>query len=844
MFCEKLIPSSKLNKKLLKAVQSNDTRTIEKLVKRSSHLLTQEYHGDDYNNYNILILACSDQNFMKHVTGATITKLIDLGASCVEPTKNDHWEAIHYAAINANQEKLKAIVQRLTHEEINSLVYCSKHVPGKYGFCPNKNLIKSYSNNALSVLLKYGNRKNDFYECCELLIQKGINVNQPDSNGVTPLDMIKQINDTRLEDILKQNCIPPVPCNSTFELIQRNKVEKFLILDLSKEVFDGPNEELSSCTLLQLCCAKGLTSCVAHLLNQGASPNKTITKDPNSPIMIAMKEDHEDIVKLLLENPDLRLPEDILIKLQIKYKNLKNFAKIDKYMEIILKHLRNIEKTKLSDYLLAKDDLNRTALHYATHYRSSQNVLDLLSMGAPLTEKDIFGYSPLNSIEPNVLEKFFDNCIRAPKDAEDMNNWFFSLRNQKEKFSIEIDYEALISRHQTENGHESEILHQLIKIKDLTHLMNHPVISSYLAVKWQNFKWAVYGNLFLYLIAYISLVFYEFGYNQYSTISNGLLLAALLLLGIREFVQILIFRFDYIKRVDNIIDLFLIAGIIYIVAFGWNNPVLDYNLRVAFSVVFLTSTLGIFMQLGNLPFFTIKVIILRQISISFCKYMVFYVFPVLAFFFCFFMLREVTNEDFDVAFFQVLYDVVTMFAGDPDSSYPTQFTSNPIFSHIIYVCFIILIGIILQNLLIGLAVSDLQEIQKEAQFIDKKERANYITNIERVLFGKFKNSSVWFFKATFRKLLTMSSVFQSDRILVIQPYNFGCVFVKDNPNKMQYIRDQTIINLLQNVFKDFWLHGDNEVEQPYSLKVLHDRLQKVESLLEKLSLNLSNQSAI
>lgn len=836
MFCGTQIITKEHRKKLLKYVRNNNIQSLSRLVKRYEELLSVEFH--DHDNRNILIIACNDNDSMQDVKGATISTLIDLGANYTEPTKNDHWEAIHYAAINSNAEKLNAIIQHLTLEEANSLVYCSKHVPTKYPFREDKTYFKSYSNNALSIILKYGKRSESFYECCELLIKKGVSVEQVDSNGIKPLDLIKE--DKKLNEILN-NCTENQNFNNAktiFELVKLRKEEDFLKLKLTTEEandVDGTTETLSSCTLLQVCCHKGLTSCVKHLLNQGADPNKTISKNIKSSIMIAIKEDHEEIVKLLLENLDLQLPEDILIKLQIKYKNVKDFAKIDKYMALVLKHLRSYNKLKIKKYLIAKDELNRTALHYATHYRCSENILELLSMGASLTEKDLFGYTPMHSIEPSVLEQFFHNCINVPKDEKQIDNMLYELRNKKQKFSVEINYESLIGIHGESEVHESEFLDQLIKIKNLTYLVNHPVISSYLAVKWRRFKWAVYLNLLLYFVAYGSLLFYGFEYSRHARISNSFLLVSISLMFVLEFTQMLIFRTDYLKRVENIIDIILIGGIIYILASGWIETLLNQNLRVAFSVVFLTSTLGIFMQLGNLPFFTVKVIILKQICISFCKYMIFYVFPLLAFFFCFYMLLE-TDEVDESVFFYTLYDVITMFAGDPDSSYPQQFSTNPIFSHIIYVIFMVFIGIILQNLLIGLAVSDLQEISKEAQFIDKKERAQYITNIERVIFEKFRESSNKIYKSFFRKLLKIGNVFPKDRILVIQPYNFGCVYVKDNSENKQYIRDQTIIDLLQNIFKDLSLNKNREIETPYSLKVIYDKLQRIENLLEKLEI--------
>ncbi|KAJ3659216.1 hypothetical protein Zmor_010917 [Zophobas morio] len=837
MICGKILNNSQGQLKLLKYVHNNDIRSIERIVHRHSNLLSAKYH-QPHEEHPILILACNDPN----VKGETIAKLIELGASCTEPTENDHWEAIHYAAIQGDKDKLRAIIKHLTTEQANSLVYCSTHVPRKFRLA-NKNVKKSYSNNALNILLKYARRNESFLECCQQLIDKGVRVHQADSNGVSPLDLLKNEDKLIASRLVHSQQSESFTKDAIFALVMFNKEEEFLLKDFSQEEvngLDGSDENFSSCTLMQMCCAKGLTSCVKHILSKGASPNKTIRKNETSPIMIAIKEDHEEIVELFLDNPGIELPEDILIKMQTKYKHMKNVGRIDKYMTLVLNHLTKYEKDKIRRYLLSTDDLDRTALHYATNYRCSDNVLKLLEMGAPLTKKDSFDSTPLHSIEPNVLEKFFDRCIALPKDTKDLDNMLFELKNYKKMFPIEINYEALIGGSEKNEVNESEFLFYLIKIANLTHLLNHPVISSYLAVKWTKFRWAVYINLLLYLIAYVSLLFYGFAYENYATASNGLLLTSLCFIFTRESVQLTLFRTDYLKRLDNIVDLLLIGGVIYIIASGWTENVAqdDYNLRVAFSVVFLTSTLGIFMQLGILPFFTIKVIILRQTSISFCKYMVFYIFPVLAFFFCFYMLRDNPDpKDNMNDFFHILYDVITMFAGDPDSNYPSQFETNPIFSHIIYVCFIVIIGIILQNLLIGLAVSDLQEIQKKAEFISKKEIADYITNIERIIFSNLLKSTNSIFRSIFKKLLRTANVFQDDKILVIQPYNDGCVYTHKNPKSKQYIKDQAIIEFLQNVIKDLTLAKDREVESTYSLKMLYEKLERIENVLEKLDVN-------
>src|SRR5699024_935070 len=157
----------------------------EQLISQNQNLLKYQYAP--YDRQTILLLACNDQHGMDKVTGATVETLINLGGNCNEPSSKDHWQPIHYAAINSNKEKLEAIIQHLSPEQLNPLVCCSKENLQKYSFSPKK-VEKTYSNNALSVLLKFGNRNEQFHECCQLLIDKGINVHQADSNSVAPSD--------------------------------------------------------------------------------------------------------------------------------------------------------------------------------------------------------------------------------------------------------------------------------------------------------------------------------------------------------------------------------------------------------------------------------------------------------------------------------------------------------------------------------------------------------------------------------------------------------------------------------------------------------------------------------
>ena len=692
---------------------------------------------------------------MGEVTRNTIDTLIKFGARCDQPNKNAHWEPIHYTAINANKEKMEAILSHLSKDQINSLVTCTKHTFQKYTFC-SKKIEKTYSNNALTILLKYGNREKDFHACCQLLIDKGINVQQADSKGVTPSDLIWKLHDDKLNRLLKVRSAFQDNFKDSFGLLRLNSINRFISMDLSPgeaNSLDGKDENVSSCTLLQVCCAKGMTACVKHLLEKGASPSKVTKKNPEHPIVIAINGDHEEMVKVFLSRHDVVLPDDILLQLQMLYNNKKKVSTADKYMKMILKNLRRYDKETLQKYLRARDDLERTALHYAVHYKCTVTTLSLLSMGASLISEDIFGYTPLSSIDAHVLEKCFTSCISAVQEDETPTGFF----QKKAQYSVKIDYGNLISKEK--DVQESHFLYQMIGVPDLNHLMNHPVVASYLVLKWEKFKWWVYLNLSLYFVAYVSLLFDGlFKTSHFLQTSNVLLWIAYAVLLCRDLSQLLIFRLSYLKKAESIIDLSLIGAVTYIVIDSWISTTTDNkNLLVARSVVFLTSTIGIFNQLGNVSYFTIKVAMLRQISANFAKAMAFYIFPVVAFFFCFHVLSEKEH-----AFFDLLYDTVTMFAGDADGEFPEQqFEHNPIFGKTIYIIFVVSMGIILHNLLIGLAVSDLQEIRKQAEFLCKKEHAKYVVKVEQIIFSQFKNSKL--LKPLFQNILAYLYVFKKIR---------------------------------------------------------------------------------
>lgn len=236
------------------------------------------------------------------------------------------------------------------------------------------------------------------------------------------------------------------------------------------------------------------------------------------------------------------------------------------------------------------------------------------------------------------------------------------------------------------------------------------------------------------------------------------------------------------------------------------------------AIVSLTSTLCMFLELDMLPFFRMKVILLRHISVNFFKYILFYNIPILGFFSCFYMLLDNKKN-----FFSTLYKIITMFAGDPDLG------------------FIVIIGIILHNLLIGLAVSDLQEILKEVELIYKKEYGMRVAYGDKYMFelstplqkiplvcqniiNRITKRNV----NSYKRRCIMFGEEEPCFIVRFQSLNKAFLYLKKDYRKKELLlQDKNTVISLHRIFRD--LLTKNDYVDPN--KMLNDRLTNIELLL-------------
>ncbi|XP_044755452.1 transient receptor potential cation channel protein painless [Coccinella septempunctata] len=757
---------------LLDAVKSNKIQKIKTLVKENERLLSAEYPYPYFGK--ILYVACSEQG----ISPETVQLLLQLGAKPFEETEGQG-ELIHVVSRLCNSQVLKVLIRYLTREEINHTFR---------------------GNNALLVLVKEGDYTNrtDFLECARILIKSGVNVNHADLKNLTAVlwaikkdyrDFIEVLlnnsfdldidNYTMNGKSARELIISKYPSElvlpDNFTTISSPKDLLFNYLkSYNEDAFVNYNQgDLSQYkdsddytqTLLQLSCQLGLVKATRHLLENKADVRKITDKQPCTPLELAGENGNFKIVELLLEHDkNLRVPSSTLSILLNKM-NLSESA--DNYERCFEELLKNQDETSLNS--ASDNNFQQTPLHFAVKFAKPKHVLELLRKGSSLANRNEFGIMAIENIEADVLEQHLDDCVDI--NDIDKNNVYVTL---KYRTLLPSPVQQSSGLNYCEEGKpvfsqnlapETDALLYMCKAPYLKHLLTHPVIDTFLLLKWHKINMIFYTNLVFYALFISSLLTYiftsygnfhyipenEFSLSAIAQVSHFILCLTYVLLVIRELFQILVNPMGYYKDVDNWLEMiliFLVGFIIFV-----RDPSNDSRKQLS-SLAILLSTFELVLMVGQHPRLTTNVVMFKRVSTNFIKFLSWYFLLIAAFAMSFYILfsesvaenaegetenplNEENNEE-ETNFFinpgVALFKTLVMLTGEFDAS-DMNFHHFPITSKVIFIMFVLMIALILLNLLNGLAVSDTQTIKNDAECVGLMARTEHIHYMESMVLG-------------------------------------------------------------------------------------------------------------
>lgn len=168
----------------------------------------------------------------------------------------------------------------------------------------------------------------------------------------------------------------------------------------------------------------------------------------------------------------------------------------------------------------------------------------------------------------------------------------------------------------------------------------------------------------------------------------------------------------------------------------------DWQYHVAAIVIFLV-WLELMMIVGRFPIFGLYVQMFTKVAVNFAKFLLAYCCLLIAFGLSFGVLFN--SYPAFKSIFWTLLKTITMMSGELefedifyDEQYPIRF---PVTSHGMFFAFVLLVTIILTNLLVGLAVSDIQGLQASAGLDRLTRQVELVARLESLFFSKLLGCS-------------------------------------------------------------------------------------------------------
>ena len=299
-------------------------------------------------------------------------------------------------------------------------------------------------------------------------------------------------------------------------------------------------------------------------------------------------------------------------------------------------------------------------------------------------------------------------------------------------------------------------------------LLTHPVIDSFLLLKWMRIRIFYFLNISIYICFSILLTVYAVArassppINAVSNVdtptkkyldhlSGWILFMSLMRLLKLLYDKITRTRFRYVGGVkeasslnfSDYLNFSVHALTIVLIAVFWSDPDLD-EIRYLSAVCVLQSWTLLMFKVGGHPGVSSYLTMFVRVAMEYAKILVMYFVMVMAFGLAFYIMFQKAEQNPEYPFFEMVWlavvKVLTMSLGeiDPNDTYTNFIHGTSSFatacSSLVYLTFLFLIPLVMLNLLNGLAVSEIADIKAEGETDSAFKRLRKIAKMEAMLY--------------------------------------------------------------------------------------------------------------
>lgn len=438
---------------------------------------------------------------------------------------------------------------------------------------------------------------------------------------------------------------------------------------------------------------------------------------------------YSNIVELI----DCVLPEP-----KFRYKKLIEYFDRDECLDILIDW--DLDVTRQTHY-------GQTALSHAVEHNNLTAILKLLNKGSFIgTGTKLFDPS-ICHIDVKMIEKHFDGCIN--KCVED------------ERF-IEIDFKNLIAPLKECESCDGSYFDEMKAIeimsnsKKYKHLIIHPLISTFVLFKWNRIAFMLYIDFLLYTLSTLSITGYILavinGCPNWTmaalTVSTVILTTYLALRGaLRQIFSIIYDKRTFRNSIRNFILCSHITLIVSLVAILLLN-VAETHRAICATVCILLLVIELFALAGSIFWsFSKYYVMFLDVALNSIKSLQLCIILFPAFSISFYLLMRdpqystdassnsttPDSAEMDNLFNQLSSSIIkiAMMANGEFEGAQSNFEDG-ILSSYLFVGFLFSVTIVFMNLMNGLAVSDTQKIQTDAEATSMIQRVGTLAYYARI----------------------------------------------------------------------------------------------------------------
>lgn len=566
--------------------------------------------------------------------------------------------------------------------------------------------------------------RTDAVECMELFIERGVDPAYATSGGLNALHLAAELG--------SQRCL------------------SFLLKETKISINGVTKQRDKESTALHLAAARGYAECVELLLSEGAKAN---TKNYRgfTALHLAARCSSLECVEVLLRDGNADSNAEDYDKRTPLHAAISRSERACDIIDMLVSWGAQVNK---------KDEYGYSALHLAAMDGLTQCVETLIFLGADVTSKSKKGHTALS-----VIARKTPKSLAILKHNLDCGISLSRSTEGNEEVQIEFDFGRLLK---FSYPREITYLNSLID-EGQKDILLHPLCSAFLFMKWRKIRKFYLARLIFcflfvsFLSIYVLTAVVKTCKGKYSKkygVPNELCqpqsnLGAILKDNPIEFerwVLIAITSFEIIRKLtgitgyssvyqyfstfENLMEWFVLLSVFSLhnidKDYSWQNHVGGYAVLGAWT--------NLMLMMGQLPMFGDYVAMYQKVLTEFLKLLLAYVCLLLGFTICFCVVFP--NEEMFSNPLMGFISTLSMMVGELNLNIlindPMQDDPPLVFelsSQIIFILFLMFVTIILMNLLVGIAVHDIQGLRKTAGLSKLVRQTKLILFVEMGMFS-------------------------------------------------------------------------------------------------------------